>query len=193
MSNAFADEPVGRMSRDEFRAWAEQQRSGRFERINGVVVRRDGASAMAPERASHNLRKFRIAQALDAAVRAANLPCDVYTDGMTVEVDDSDYEPDAIVHCGSKLPDDAIAVSDPLIIVEVLSPSTRAIDRAWKLAEYFKLPSVQHYLVVWPDKQQIVHHRRGADGLIEGHSFIGGEITLDPPGIVIAVEDVYAN
>ena len=126
------------------------------------------------------------------SVQAAGAPCEVYTDGMTVEVEDSDYEPDAVVHCGSKLPDDAVTVPDPMIIVEVLSPSTSATDRAWKLREYFKLPSLRHYLIVWADKQQIAHHRRGDDGAIETHAISGGEMRLDPPGITIRVEGIYA-
>ncbi len=135
---AASDEPAFRMSREDYRAWAERQEAGRFERVNGVVV------AKAPERANHNLRKFRVAQALDAAVRAAGLPCQVFTDGMTVEIEDSDYEPDAVLHCGGTLPGDAIIVPDPLAIVEVLSPRTSGTDRAWKLEEYFRLPSVRH-------------------------------------------------
>jgi Uma2 family endonuclease len=182
-----ADEPTTAMTREEYRAWAEQQPAGRFERINGVVV------AMPPESVGHNHRKFRIAQAMDAAVRSGGLPCEVYTDGITVEVGDSDYEPDAVLHCGDSLSDDAIAVPDQLVIVEVLSPSTSGIDRAFKLVEYFRLPSLRHYLIVWADMQQIVHHRRGEDGGTQTQIVTGGEIRLDPPGITITVEDVYAR
>ena len=149
--------------------------------------------AMAPERAGHNLRKALVWQVLHQAVRAAGLPCDVYTDGMTVEGGDSDYEPDAVVHCGGRLPDDAVTVPDPLIIVEVLSPSTSAIDRAWKLQEYFRLPSLRHYLIVWADNQQIAHHRRADDGMIETHTILGGDITLEPRGITISVAAIYAG
>lgn len=186
MSAPSAFEPVARMSREEYRAWAEQQPAGRFERVNGVVV------AMAPERAGHNRRKALVWQALRQAVQAAGLPCDVYTDGMTVEVGDSDYEPDAVVHCGDRLPDDAVTVPEPLIIVEVLSPSTSAADRAWKLQEHFRLPTLRHYLIVWAGKQQIAHHRRGEDGALETNAVIGGEMRLEPPGITLRVEDIYA-
>jgi Uma2 family endonuclease len=188
---AAVDEPAFRMSRAEYRAWVDQQPTGRYERINGIVVARDGVSAMAPERAHHNRRKFRAAQALDAAIQAAGLLCEVFTDGMTVEVSDSDYEPDAIVRCGEKLPGDIIAVPDPLIIVEVLSPSTATTDRALKFREYFTLPSVRHYLIIWPEKQQIVHHRCGDNGEIETRTITAGEIRLDPPGITITAEDIY--
>jgi Uma2 family endonuclease len=186
---AAVEEPAFRMGRDEYRAWADQQPTGRYERINGIVVAR--VSAMAPERAHHNRRKFRVAQALDAAIRAAGLPCEVFTDGMTVEVGDSDYEPDAIVRCGETLPGDIIAVPDPMVIVEVLSPGTAATDRALKLREYFTLPSVHHYLIVWPDKPQVVHHRRGDAGEIDSRTVKAGAIRLDPPGVTITVEAIY--
>jgi Uma2 family endonuclease len=136
MSASSAFEPVARMSHEEYRAWAEQQPASRFERVNGVVV------AMTSERAGHNRRKALVWHVLRQAVQVAALPYDVYTDGMTVEVGDSDYEPDAVVHCGDRLPDDAVTVPEPLIIVEVVSPGTSAADRAWKLQEYFRLPSV---------------------------------------------------
>ncbi len=85
----------------------------------------------------------------------------------------------------------AVAVDHPLIIVEVLSPSTCAIDRTFKLREYFRLPSLRHYLIVRADKQQIVHHQRGDDGAIETQIVTAGAIRLEPPGISIAVEAIY--
>ena len=51
---------------------------------------------------------------------------------MTVEVD-TDYEPDAVVNCGPPIPDDAVAATNPVIVVEVLSPGTRGIDTGAKL------------------------------------------------------------
>lgn len=186
------DEPLLYMTRGEYRAWAERQ-PGRFERIHGLVVARSGVSAMAPERVNHNQRKFRVAQALDAAVRASGLPCNVFTDGMTVEVDDSDYEPDAVLRCGPTLSGDRFDVPDPLVIVEVLSPSTSTNDRVWKLQEYFKLPSLRHYLIVWPDQPRILHHCRTGSGPVETRVVTSGQITLDPPGITIAVEDIYVD
>ena len=89
---AHGGEPDLRMSRDDYRRWTEAQARGRFERIDGVVV------AMAPERASHADRKALIWLALRQAVAAAGLQCHVYPDGMTVEVDDSDFEPDVVLH-----------------------------------------------------------------------------------------------
>jgi Uma2 family endonuclease len=176
------------MTREEFLAWVKRQPSGRFERIDGVVV------AMAPERASHNLRKGAARDALRRAVREAGLTsCQVFGDGMTVQVENSDFEPDALLRCGSLLPGDATKVSDPMVLVEVLSPDSGTRDRATKLRAYFKLQSVQHYLIVWPEEQRIVRHSRMPDDQLATQVFASGEIRLDPPGIMVTVEEFYVD
>jgi len=176
-----------RMTRSEFRRWAEQQPKGRFERVAGEVV------AMTPERIAHVELKNNIWRALDDAVRAAGLACQALGDGVTVEVDkDTDYEPDAVVNCGEKLDPDAIAAPNPVIVVEVLSPSTQSTDTGEKLADYFRLPSVQHYLIVGTRRREIIHHRRVGHG-IETRIIGSGRIQLDPPGIGLDLDDVYRS
>jgi Uma2 family endonuclease len=188
MPRAPIHEPEERMTREDYRAWAAQQPSHRFERIEGVVV------AMAPERAAHNRRKGSARDALRAAVRRAGLPCEVFADGMTIEVGDSDYEPDAVMRCGGdRLPDDAIAIPDPLVIVEVLSPSTSGVDRGLKLRDYFRVPSLQHYLIVWPETQRIVRHSRAPGGDIATEVFTSGDFMLEPPGVTLAFADFYTD
>jgi Uma2 family endonuclease len=187
MAKAEIAEPCQRMTRSEYRAWAERQPAGRFERIEGVVV------AMVPERVEHNDRKMLTWLALRRAVREAGVPCHVVGDGMTVEVGDSDYEPDATLYCGERLEPGSTMVPLPMVIVEVLSPSTSATDRAWKLREYFRLPSVRHYLIVWADRQQIVHHQRDDAGAIVTTVLTDGEIRLVPPGISVGMAEIYAD
>ena len=82
---------------------------------------------------------------------------------------------------------------NPVVVVEVLSPSTRHIDAQIKLVGYFRLPSVAHYLVIDPDKPLIIHHARNADGTILTRIVNDGAISLNPPGIEIAVADVYTT
>ena len=177
-----------RMSADEFLAWAMEQPEGRYELASGEVV------AMAPERAAHNLVKFEAARALKDAIRDAGLPCQTFTDGMAVRVDDATvYEPDASVRCGPRLDDDAVELSDPLVVVEVLSPSTRARDAGAKLADYFRMPTVRHYLLLRTDTGSAIHHARAEDGVITTAILTEGELRLDPPGIAIALEVVFAE
>ena len=173
-------------SREEYRRWAEDQPRGRYERIAGTVV------AMAPERIEHVRVKARVWQTLDRAVRTAGLPCEALADGVTVEVgNDTDYEPDAVVNCGERISGGVIAAPNPVVIVEVLSPSTRAVDTGAKLTDYLSLPSVRHYLIVRADRRAAIHHRRAGDGAIETRLVTDGQITLGPPGIRVEMEDFY--
>jgi Uma2 family endonuclease len=57
-------------------------------------------------------------------------------------------------------------VPNPVVVVEVASPSTRKIDASLKLKGYFSLPSVHHFLIVDPEGPPVIHHRRQADGTI---------------------------
>jgi Uma2 family endonuclease len=174
------------MNVDEFLAWAEAQ-PGRYELFRGSVY------AMTPERAVHAEVKLAVQTALAEAIRGRKIPCRVLPDGMTVRIDDSTaHEPDALVYCGPRLAPSAIEVPNPVIVVEVLSPSTRHIDAQIKLAGYFRLPSVMHYLVIDPDKPLVLHHARNADGTILTRIVNEGMINLDPPGIEIAVADFYS-
>src|SRR5262249_16776665 len=114
-------------------------------------------------------------------------------DGMTVRIDDSTaHEPDALVYCGLKLPPDALMVPNPTIVVEVLSPSTRRIDASLKLAGYFRVPSVVHYLIVDPDQALIIHHERGNKDAILTHILREGTIRFDPPGLDLDLGDIYS-
>jgi Uma2 family endonuclease len=173
------------MTVDEYLAWA-QGRPGRYELLDGVV------HAMTPERAAHAEVKLAIHMALVAAIRSRRLPCHVLPDGMTVRVDESTaYEPDAVVYCGPKLPPSALEVASPIIVVEVLSPSSQRIDATSKLAGYFRLPSVAHYLIVDPDKPLLVHHSRRPDDSILTRVVHHGAVTLDPPGLELSIADIY--
>lgn len=171
---------------DEFIAWAQEQATGRFELDNGAIV------ALTPERVSHSRAKSQIWLALRLAIRARGLGCEALPDSATVRIDDRTvYEPDALVRCGPPLPGDAIEVNDPVVVVEVLSPSSRGIDKGAKLASYFSLPSVRHYLIVDTDKRVVIHHRLVEGGRIESRFHHDGPLALDPPGLTIELGDIF--
>jgi len=177
--------PQIRMTVDQFLAWAEGQ-PGRYELSNGAVY------AMSPEGSEHAETKGGVYVALLTGIRARGLPCYALPDGMTVRIDDATaYEPDALVYCGEKLARGSVEVPNPVIVVEVLSRSTRHIDAGAKLAGYFRLPSVAHYLIVDPNQPLIVHHARSIGEAIVTHVVRTGSITLDPPGLDLALADIY--
>jgi Uma2 family endonuclease len=170
-----------RMTSDEFIAWAmEQPETKHYELFDGEIL------AMARERSAHALTKAHVWRRMAEAIEAGNLPCQAYPDGMAVAVDEhSVYEPDALVRCGEPLHPNAVKLNDPLIVVEVLSPSTSARDVGAKLVGYFQLPSLRHYLIVRHENRTIVHHERGDDGVIVTRIVREGPILLDPPGITL--------
>jgi Uma2 family endonuclease len=171
---------------DEFIAWALDQATGRFELDNGAVI------AMAPERVDHTRAKRNVTIALHNAIGARGLPCEVLPDGASVRVNERTvYEPDALVRCGPPAPGAAIEVSDPVIVVEVVSPSSRGIDTGAKLAAYFSLPGVRHYLIVDTDKRVVIHHGRDGKGEIGVEILGDGPLSLDPPGLKIDVRDLF--
>lgn len=174
-----------RLTRAEYLRWVEQQPE-RYERIAGEPV------AMAPERIQHVRVKSRAWAALDRAIRQAGLDCEAVADGITIEVDDdTDYEPDAVVNCGPKMGPDETVATNPVVVVEVLSPSTTSIDTSDKLADYFRVPSIQHYLILRARRQEIIHHCRNGNEIVSRVVNIG-PIRLDPPGIAIDVGEIYA-
>jgi Uma2 family endonuclease len=177
--------PKTRLTVDEYLAWVEQQ-PGRFELLDGAVI------AMSPEGAGHAERKAAVHAALLAAIRARGLACHALPDGMTVRIDDrTAYEPDALVYCGTKLQSSAVEVPKPIVVVEVLSPSTRRIDLSAKLADYLRHPSIAHYLIVDPDRPRIIHHARAISDTILTRIVNEGAIRLDPPGMEVAMADIY--
>jgi Uma2 family endonuclease len=173
---------VKRISVAEFLVWAQDQDKGRFELIDVQPV------AMAPERAEHAAAKLRAANALTSAIQRAGAPCEAFVEGLAVVVDGStSYLPDALVNCGAPVAGDAMIAPNPVIVVEVLSPSTRRIDTTVKLAGYFRIASLAHYLIVDLGQRHIVHYQRQADGTVTVAVIADGDIALDPPGISVAV------
>jgi Uma2 family endonuclease len=173
------------MSVDEFLVWAET-REGKWELHDGVPV------AMAPERALHSRIKALIASAFLAAIRRERLTCGVYTDGLGVRVGvGRTFIPDLVIVC-PPAPEDDLATDTPLLVVEVLSPSTAAFDHGAKLEGYFTLPSLLHYLLIDPDRRVLILHSRGQGHVIETRILHDGPLRLDPPGIDLDVGELFA-
>src|ERR1039458_5704627 len=113
-----------RMTADEFIAWAMERPEGEhYELVAGEVV------SMAPERVAHGRTKFRVARRLAEAIEAGQLDCEVLGDGMTVQVDPyTTSGPDSPAPGRPPLDHNGTRVFDRLILVEVVSPSSRARD-----------------------------------------------------------------
>lgn len=92
--------------------------------------------------------------------------CRTYQGGMRVQLDDNSsardkYRPDVLVRCGPR--ENTTYVTDPIVIVEVLSPSTIDNDRGRKLRFYKSMTAARHIVLAYSDQMRVEHYVR-ADG-----------------------------
>jgi Uma2 family endonuclease len=84
---------------------------------------------------------------------------------------------------------------NPLLIVEVLSPSTEGYDRGKKFELYRTLANFREYLIVHQDRRRVEHYSMQDDGswLLREHSGGGGSVAIDRLGVEISHADLYAS
>ena len=176
-------EPDWPKTLEEFRAWHERQPDV-WEFIDGVP------KLMAPGSMAHTLIKSNTHAALARAVQGTG--CRALVDGAIIEVEGSSLIPDVAVTC-RELDFTTPRIDDPIIIVEVLSPSNEKDDVGRKLALYLRVSSLRHYLVIHQDRRQIVHYQRreDLDGAFLTTIAPPDPLRLDPPGIEISLAALY--
>lgn len=125
--------------------------------------------------------------------------CRVYSSDLRVRVPETGLStyPDVTVVCGqtTRAVDDPLAITNPVLLVEVTSPSTEEYDRGEKLTHYQRLPSAKELLVVSHREPHLLLHRRGADGVwnVVVEVKAGQTLELTAVGARISVDDVYRD
>ena len=162
----------------------EKISSVKHEFVNGEVYAMAGASD------NHNRISGNIFAALSGELRDSD--CEPFMTDMKLKVSETTfYYPDVFVAC-DKSPVSSYFGEEPILIIEVVSPSTRQTDRREKLNFYQQIPSVQEYVIIEQDKIYLEIHRRQPNGtwityfynrndedeVIDFQSF-GMKITLD--------------
>ena len=168
-----------------FEEWLDHEATGdvRHELVGGVVF------AMTGGLRRHNLFTARLAHLLYEAAEAHR--CRVYVNDMKVQTGPRDgYYPDVMVACDPPV-DERYEVA-PCLVVEVLSPSTAAIDRREKFAAYTRLPSLHAYVVADPDTQRIEVHRPGLRDRWRTEVLVHGDtLELTCPPVDLPLADLY--
>jgi Uma2 family endonuclease len=179
--------PKNKMSVPEFLTWADAlPGDSRYELDRGVPV------AMAPGNVQHVRMIGRVYTGLSAAIGQLGLPCEAFLDGPGVIADEMTYYiPDVSVNCGERVPDETGFLPNPVIVLEVLSPSTKRLDKHAKLRGYFRVPSIQHYVVVDIAERVVFHHKRADGDLILTAILREGELALNPPGLALPLSDMF--
>lgn len=153
----------------------------KHELIDGHVYAMAGASAN-HERISVNvLRKF--------GNHLENMPCEPFGSDMKLRINANFFYPDVMVDCRFDN-SEPYFTQTPIIIVEVLSRSTRKKDTTLKLLSYINISSLQEYVLIEQDFVDVQVFRRN-EGWIPSHYFLGDEVTFESIGLTLPVEDIY--
>ena len=172
------------MTAREFLSWTDAV-EGRWELDRGVPVR------MQSERLGHLRAKGRADTAFRIALAEMETECEALPDGASiVTAEDSVHIPDAVIRCGEPLDDGEIEIVDPVVVVQVLSPSNTKIAINAKIDGYFSLPSTAFVLIVDTDARTVHRYERGEGALIVRRYADGAAIPLDPPGLSVATTDL---
>ncbi len=166
----------------------EAESQERFEFYNGDVTAMAGGSKV------HNNIAFNIASFLKNRFNPKG--CDVFQEGIKVAIEsDNVYMyPDVVVSCDVTDKEDPYFVPNPLIIVEVLSPSTETADRSKKFHIYRKIKSLRYYLLVSQEQPMIeVFSRQNSNALFTYNLFEEMQDVVDFADIdcQLALKDVY--
>ena len=161
---------------------------GRYELVDGEVLK------MAAETVLHVRLKGRVFRALATAIERNGSDCEAFQDGVSIKISlNTAREPDVSVQCGKRANALSMVLDKPLIVAEVVSPSSSSTDANQKLAEYFSVPSIMHYLIVWPKQNYCYHHKRIDDNKVLTTIVRSGMIEFDPPGFSISFESMFGE
>ena len=153
----------------------------KHELIDGCVYAMAGASAN-HERISGNVyRKF--------GNHLENQHCEPFVSDMKLRINANFFYPDVMVDCRFDN-SEPYFTQTPLIIVEVLSKSTRKKDTTLKLLSYINIPSLKEYVLIEQDFVDVQVFRR-SEGWIPSHYFLGDVVTFESIGLTLRVEDIY--
>ena len=163
---------------------AEQEAATRHEYVDGQIYAMSGASA------AHNLLAGELFAALHARVEA---PCHVFMSDMKLIIRQQDkqfaYYPDIMVACDSN-EENAYYRQYPILLIEVLSPSTQRTDLGEKLANYSSIPSLREYLIVSQDTPHLQLFRRRTNWQVE-YYYAGNTLSLESVALSLTVEQIY--
>jgi len=180
--------PQSRLTYAEYLA-LEAQSPVRHEFVNGEVFEMAGGTP------AHGALAAALARDLGAALRGK--PSRVFSSDVRVFVRETGLAtyPDLSVVCGSleTAEEDKDAIVNPVLLAEVLSPSTEAWDRGGKAAHYRRIPALREILLVTPEGRLEVRRRndRGVWELVEAR--VGERLELMSLGVVLDVAELFRD
>jgi Uma2 family endonuclease len=186
----MATQPKHFITPEEYLA-RERLAETKSEYYRGEVFAMSGASR------EHNVITSNLVAALVPILRVRK--CEVYSSDMRVLVSDTGLYtyPDVVVVCGKPILTDANfdVLTNPLLLVEVLSESIQNYDRGDKFHQYMRIPSLQEYLTVSQTEMLIDQHTRQPDNSWQVRELVpaNGKVKIQCLGVELDFADVYAQ
>ena len=172
------------MTVEEYFEWEETQ-DERHEYWDGEVV------AMAGTTKNHHRVARNFSNRLNTAF--GDGPCEVFTADIRVRVEPRRkyFYPDVVVSCDDR-EDEDLYLNYPCLIIEVLSPSTEAVDRGIKFAKYRAILSLKEYVLVQVSQPGVEVYQRSDRGQWIYSSYgIEDRFLLESVGVEVVVADLY--
>lgn len=173
------------MTPQEYLEWEKTQEL-RYEYIDGDVFAMTGGTK------PHNRIAFNLATALDRFLEEKG--CEIYIADVKVQISSSGpyHYPDVLVTCDARDRESQDLVQYPCLIVEVLSPSTEAMDRGKKFTRYRQLNTLKEYVLIQSDEIGVECFRRNEEGLWVLHSYgVEENLDLNSLGFSLPVKELY--
>ena len=180
-------ERVRQMSVEEFLDFAEQSEE-RYEYIDGELY------TMTPTKYYHNVICYNLMFRL--GISLANTDCQVLVTGQGVKAGEGNYLiPDVSVVCGQPETEaDTRILLNPIVVVEVISPSSVTHDRILKRDLYESVNSIQAYLIVEQDQALVELYTRSETGWqLQTFDSLDDELELEALGCRLALREIYLN
>jgi len=165
----------------------EEAASNKNEYVAGRMFAMTGATA------AHNILTMNLYSHLAPFVRQSG--CNIFALDFKLRVSSlrSFYYPDLLVTC-EKVEPSAVYVETPVLVVEVLSPSTVSVDRREKLQAYRAIPSLAEYVLVHQEMPLVEIYRKDSEDDWALYEFGAGEqlcLSVTSKKLCVAVDDVY--
>ena len=179
---------IQKMAAAEYLEW-ERQQTERHEFYDGEVFSQAGGTRRHSLIGSNTLGEIR------ASLRSHE--CEAHGSDMRVHIEATGnyVYPDVSVVCPPIEGEAADVISNPVLIAEVLSPSTEDFDRGTKFSHYRQIPTLVDYLVISQDKPRVEHHWRAEEGLWMLRDVEGLDESLHLTGIAceLPLSELYAK
>ncbi len=183
----LSQEPPGYIAPEAYLEM-EMQSDTRSEYLNGEVFAMVGTSS------AHNEIVFNMASLFKNHLRGG--PCQAFFTDLKLRVETANayFYPDLMVTCSEADRQNKYIKSEPVLVVEILSPSTALYDRDKKFASYRQLQSLQEYVLVDAEQVRIECYRRGDSGEWILHPYGEGEaVTLHSLNLTFQIESAYQD